>query len=231
MSGVGELVLAALGLGLAGLDPAGALIAIAALAAGARDRVVVAFGLVATLGTALLGSVLSLVLGAELARVDWLALLPVGRAAAIVESVLGVGLLGWAIVRFIRRSASAPKPRRTRASTAGLIATGGLFAASAVLDPTFVAVTVLAGRGHSPAAVVLAQLLWVLVSQAPLVFLLVAIAAGGHQSAVDRFTRGWERLKPVLRTIITVALLLVGTTLLTDAVWWFATGHFLLPEP
>ena len=49
---MGELVLAALGLGLAGIDPAGALIAIAALAAGARDRAVMAVGLVSILGTA-----------------------------------------------------------------------------------------------------------------------------------------------------------------------------------
>lgn len=228
---MGELVLAALGLGLAGIDPAGALIAIAALAAGARDRAVMAFGLVSILGTALVGSVLSLVLGAELAGVDWLALLPVGQTGAIVELILGVGLLGWALVRLTRRSVSAPKPRRARAGTAGLMVTGGLFAVSAVLDPTFVAVTVLAGRGHSPVAVVLAQLLWVLVSQAPLVFLLVAIAVGGHQAAVDRFTRWWDRARPVLRTIITIALLLVGTTLVVDAAWWFTTGHFLLPEP
>ena len=38
---------AAVGLGLAGLDPAGALIAVAALAAGARDRSVMAYGVVA----------------------------------------------------------------------------------------------------------------------------------------------------------------------------------------
>ena len=70
-----------------------------------------------------------------------------------------------------------------------------------------------------------------LVSQAPLVFLLVAIAVGGHQAAVDRFTRWWDRPKPILRTIITIALLLVGTTLVVDAAWWCTTGHFLLPEP
>lgn len=228
---MGELVLASLGLGLAGIDPAGALIAIAALAAGAKDRAVIAFGLVVLLGTALLGSVLSLVLGTELAQIDWLGLVPAGRAGAVLELVLGVGLLTWAIVRLTRRAVSAPKPRRARAGTTGLIATGGLFAASAVLDPTFVAVTVLAGRAPSPAAVVVAQLLWVLVSQSPLLFLLVAIAVGGHQRAVDRFTRGWDRIKPGLGMTVTVALLLVGTTLVVDAAWWFATGRFLLPEP
>ena len=44
-----ELLLTALGLGLAGLDPSGALFAAGALGAGARERHVVAFGLVTLL--------------------------------------------------------------------------------------------------------------------------------------------------------------------------------------
>lgn len=228
---MGELIAAALGLGVAGLDPAGALIAVAALSAGARDRSVMAFGIVVLLGTALLGTVLSLAIGTELARIDWLALLPVGRVAAVVEIVIGIALLAWAMTRLAGRTVRAPKPRRMQAGTVGLVTTGALFAASAVLDPTFVALTVLAGREPSTAAVVTAQLLWAFISQAPLVFLLVAIVRGGHQAAVQRFTRWWDRLRPVLRWIVTIALLVVGLTLIIDAVWWFVTGHFLLPEP
>lgn len=228
---MGELVPTALGLGLAGLDPAGALIAAAALAAGARTRSVVAFGLVALLGTVLLGVTLSLALGTELARIDWLALLPVGRVAAWIGLTLGVSLLVWAVARLVRRTVHAPKPRRVRAGTVGLVSTGALFALSAVLDPTFVAVTVLAGRTPGAVAVVVAQLLWALLSQAPLVFLLLALARGGHQAAVQRFTRIWGRMKPALRWVVTIALLLVGLTLVLDAVWWFTTDRFLLPEP
>ena len=50
-----ELLLTALGLGLAGLDPAGALLAVGALG-GARERHVAAYGLVALLGTAAFGA-------------------------------------------------------------------------------------------------------------------------------------------------------------------------------
>lgn len=53
---MGRLWLTALGLGLAGLDPAGALLAIAALASGARARHVIAFGAAVPVGTALLGA-------------------------------------------------------------------------------------------------------------------------------------------------------------------------------
>lgn len=221
----------ALGLGLAGLDPAGALIAVAALAAGAHDRAVLAYGLVALFGTALLGTGLSLGVGAELARVDWLALLPVGRVGAILELGVGLGLLVWAVARLTRRQVRAPKPRRVRAGVAGLAGTGAVFALSAVLDPTFVAVTVLAGRSSSPAAVIAAQLVWAVVSQASLVFLLVAVARGGHDRAVQRFTRWWERARPWVGRVVTAALVLVGAMLMLDASWWFGTGQFLLPEP
>lgn len=221
----------ALGLGLAGLDPAGALIAVAALAAGARDRAVLAYGLVALLGTALLGTGLSLALGAELAQVDWIALVPAGRIGAIIELAVGLGLLIWAVARLTRRQVRAPKPRRVRAGVAGLAGTGAVFALSAVLDPTFAAMTVLAGRASSPVSVVAAQLLWAVVSQAPLVFLLVAVARGGHERAVQRFTRWWDRARPWAGRIVTAALILVGALLMLDASWWFGTGHFLLPEP
>ena len=228
---MGELLVAALGLGLAGLDPAGALIAVAALSAGARDRAVALYGILVILGTAVFGSILSLSIGARLANVDWLALIPAGRAGAVLEIVLGAGLLAWAALRLTRTTVRAPKPRRVRAGAWGLVGTGLLFTLSAVLDPTFVALTVLAGRGADVAAVCVAQLLWALISQAPLVLLLVVMARGGHERAVGRFTSWWERARPVAKTLMTVALVLIGLVLVVDGVWWFVTGEFLLPAP
>ena len=223
--------MAALGLGLAGLDPAGALIATAALAAGARDRSVVAFGVLVLLGTAVFGTVLSLTLGARLAGVDWASLLPTGRGGAVLEIVVGVGLLAWAVVRLARRTARAPKPRRIRGGTAGLLGTGVLFVLSAALDPTYVALVVLAGRGEPVYAVAAAHLIWALVSQSPLLLLLLAVLRGGHERAVQRFGAWWQRARPVARRIVTGALVLVGGVLVLDGIWWFATGGFLLPEP
>jgi hypothetical protein len=51
-----ELWISALAPGIAGIDPAGALIAIGALAAGARKRAVMGSALVSILGTAGLGT-------------------------------------------------------------------------------------------------------------------------------------------------------------------------------
>jgi len=189
------------------------------------------YGLVVLVGTAVFGTVLSLSLGARLAEVDWLALVPAGRGGAVLEIVLGAGLLVWAAVRLTRTTVRAPKPRRVRAGSWGLLGTGALFALSAVLDPTFVALTVLAGRGQDIGAVLAAQVLWVLISQAPLVLLLALMARGGHERAVPRFTSWWERARPVVKTVITVALVLIGVVLVVDGLWWFVTGAFLLPAP
>lgn len=220
-----------LGLGLAGLDPAGALIAAAALTAGAKDRAVLLYGVVVLAGTAVLGTVLSLTLGARLADVDWSVLVPSGRVGAVIEVAIGVGLLAWALLRLRRRESRAPKPRRGRTGTAGLTGVGALFALAAVLDPTFVAVVVLAGRDPVVAQVAVAHVLWILISQAPLVLLLVAVARGRHERAVAWFGGWWGRVQPTVRRVVTAALVLTGAVLVLDGCWWFATGDYLLPEP
>ncbi|MBJ7454233.1 MAG: hypothetical protein JHC71_19420, partial [Blastococcus sp.] len=226
------VLLAVLGLGLAGLDPAGALIAAAALTAGARDRAVLLYGFVVLAGTAVLGTVLSLSLGARLADVDWSVLVPAGRIGAVIEVAVGAGLLVWAVIRIRRSDARAPRPRRRgRTGGAGMAGVGALFALSAALDPTFVAVVVLAGRDTDVAEVVLAHVLWALISQSPLLLLLVAVAMGRHQRAVAWFGGWWSRAQPVVRTVVTVALVVTGAVLVLDGGWWFASGDYLLPEP
>jgi hypothetical protein len=228
---VGSLLVTALGLGLAGIDPAGALIAVAALAAGARERAVLLYGAVVLLGTALLGTVLSLTVGSALGDVDWSGLVPSGRLGAVLELVVGVALVTWGLVRLLRRGVRPPRSRRTAAGTAGLLGAASLFTLSAALDPTFVALTVLAGRGQETLTVALAHLLWAVISQTPLALLLVAIVLGSHQRAVARFRSWWDRAEPVVRRVVTVAALGVGAVLVLDAGWWFASGDFLLPEP
>ena len=78
---------------MAGLDPAGALVVAGALAAGAREAHVVLFGLVALVGTVVLGTTLSLTVGPRAAEIDWSVFAPGDRTVAFVEALLGVGLV------------------------------------------------------------------------------------------------------------------------------------------
>jgi cytochrome c biogenesis protein CcdA len=109
-----------------------------------------------------------------------------------------------------------------------LAAAGALFALSAVLDPTFVSLAVVAGRDGAFWSVVAAHSVWVLVSQVPLVVLLIAMAGGAHRRFVARFRSWWERARPAVGRLVTGAALLVGAFFLLDSGLWLATGEFLV---
>jgi hypothetical protein len=228
---VTTLVLTAFALGLAGLDPAGALLVAGALAAGAREGHVALFGLVVLVGTVVLGTTLSLTVGPRIAEIDWSVFAPGDRTVAFVETLLGVGLVCWGVVRARRPTAHAPKPRSARGTgPSALVGAGILFALSAVLDPTFVALTVIAGRDGTFWSAGVAQSVWVLVSQAPLVLILGAMAGGKHKGVVVWFRSLWSRLRPVIGRLVTGTVLLVGAFFLLDAGWWFVTGDLLIPN-
>lgn len=240
LEGAAGLLLAAAGLGVAGLDPTGALLAVAALAAGARPRAVLAFGALVLVLTAALGVVLSVTVGASLAGVDWVGALPGGPVTAALEALAGALALAWAARRLrrgadaVREEAAADAGRRSGARLAGgagLTGAAVVFTAGAVLDPSFVGLVVLAGRGEPLVGVVAAHLVWSVVSQAPLVLLLVAVARGGHQRASAVFARWWGRVRPAVRHVVTAALALLGAGLLLDAGWYAATGRFLVLDP
>lgn len=225
-----ELLLSALGLGLAGLDPAGALIAAGALGSGARERHVAIYGLITLLGTVAFGTALSLGLGPRIADIDWGALAS-GPGAAFVEILLGLGLVAWGVVRARRPATRAPKPRSPRGTgLLSLVTAGILFTLSGVLDPTFVSVVVIAGQGEPVGSVVVAHSIWILVSQVPLLLILVAIASGTHERFVVRFRPWWARIRPTVGRLGTGAVFVVGAFFLLDSGWWFVTGEFLVGE-
>lgn len=223
---MGALLLAALGLGLAGLDPAGALVAVASLAAGARRGAVLGFGAVVLLGSASLGVALSLTLGARLRTTDLAGLLPRGGTAAAAEVVLGVTLLGWAVWRL--RARPVPGERVGRSGAVTVVGLGVGYALLSLTDPSFAGMVVLAGRGQPVAEVVTAHLVWSLTSQAPLTVLLVAVAAGAHEGAVGWFRRGWARVGPVVRRGVTLALVVAGVALLAEAGWFLVAGQHVV---
>ncbi len=226
-----ELALTAFALGLAGIDPAGLIIAFAALAAGARERLVLAFAAVVIVGTASLGTALTLTVGQELQDLNWSSFLPPDWLGAMVELALAATLLAWAVVRLRRPETRPPRPARTSRSGAALLWTGVVFAATAPLDPTFVGLVVLAGRGEPAVAVATAHLVWIVVSQVLLVALVCTIVLRRHARAVAWLQDLLPRARPILAKIGTVALALAGVVLAVDAVWWLVAGRFLLPDP
>ncbi len=228
-------LLEAAGLGLAGLDPTGALIAVAALIAGARDRDIIVFGLVGLLGTVAFGSAVALALGPRISRVDWSKYAPDERTAAIIGVVLGLGLLVWGTVGLLRRKRDTPeqKPWFLRmlrlTGPVSLAGIGVLYAFAATSDPAFDSLVVVAGRDKPVWAVIAAFFVWTLVSRSPLVLVIVVASRGKHERAIDLFRSLWARIRPLIALVAASAAVLAGAFLMLDAGWWFATGDFLVP--
>jgi hypothetical protein len=133
---VTKLLLTAFALGLASLDLTGALLAVGALGAGARTRALLAFGGFCILGTVAFGTAVSLVVGPRIVGIDWGKLLPhsptENRVAAVLDIVLGAGLLIWGVVRLLRRGTRPPKPGVPRGlGFLSLAGAGMLFAGAA----------------------------------------------------------------------------------------------------
>lgn len=229
-----KLLLTAFALGLASLDVTAALAAVGALGSGARNRALLAFGLVSILGTIAFGTALSLVVGPRISGIDWAALLPrtptEDRVAATAEVVLGLALLAWGIVRYRRPAARPPKPSAPRGlGLVSLAGAGMLFALAAILDPPFVSLVVIAGRTELFWSVLAAHAMWTLVSHMPLVLVLAFAISVGHGRVVAWFQSRWTRISPLIVRLITVLVLLAGALFLLDAVWWYATGWFFVP--
>ncbi|WP_224448756.1 hypothetical protein [Haloprofundus salilacus] len=224
-----ELVLTAVGLGVAGLDPTKALVAAGALSGGARKQDVTLYGLISIVGTLISGTVLSVVLGPRIAELDWTLFVPSDPVTATLEVGLGLGFLIWGLIR-IQNSATQTFSSRALRGTSlpALVGLGMFFALTAFIDPMFVSLIVVASRETSLWSVIAAHSVWIVVSQAPLVVLLGAILCGKHERVVIEFQSRWRRLRPVVARAVTIALFVVATVLLSDAVWWFFTGEFIL---
>lgn len=230
-----KLLLTAFALGLASLDITGALAAVGALGSGARARALLAFGFFSILGTVAFGTALSLIIGPRIAGFDWGMLLPrdptEDLVAALVEVVLGVGLLIWGIVRARRPGARPPKPSASRGlGLLSLAGAGVLFALAAIADPTFVSLVVIAGRADHFWPVVAAHSTWAFVSHVPLVLVLAFVLSGENERVVSWVRTWWTRISLWMARLVTLFVFLVGTLLLLDAFWYFLTGDLFLPS-
>ena len=228
------LLFTAFALGLASLDFTATVLAVGALGAGARNRALLAFAIVCILGTLVFGATLSLVIGPQIAGLNLASLLPHDHAedliAAIVEVLLGVGLVTWGVIRLLKPHTTPPKPTVPRGlGPASLAAVGILFALAAIFDPPFLSLVVIAGRTEHFWPVVAAHSTWVCVSHAPLILLLTLALVTDHELVVNRFQTLWARIRPITVRLVTVAVLLAGALLLLDAAWFFLTGDLFLP--
>jgi hypothetical protein len=105
-----------------------------------------------------------------------------------------------------------------------------LFALAAIVDPTFVSLVVIAGRADLFWSVVAAHSTWTFVSHVPLVLVLAFALSGESERVVILARTWWARISPWMVRLVTIVVLLVGTLFVLDALWWYVTGEFFIPE-
>lgn len=216
-------------LGIAGFDPLGALTLIGAMALQARRRAIAAL-LVSNLGSTL---ALALGLSSTLGRwaIDLLHRLhsPGHLVWGALVAVAGTALFCWGVWRLSR----PPHPRRTKvegtvASSAALALFGLGVGLSALIDPAFYGLVVLAGGIESWWGRLGACLLWVLLSQIALVTLSIAVFAGAFDKALRLIERARQDWAQGLARLASWTLVVVGVLLLVEGIAKLA-GRWLLP--
>ncbi|MEU2199221.1 hypothetical protein [Isoptericola sp. NPDC019482] len=214
------------GLGVAGLDPFGALLVVPALAAGARRRVVLLFFATAWLTTVLTG----LVLGESVQHVvAWLrdALSVPDPVRLVAQLVAAAGLGVWAARRWVRRH--DPAPERKRSVLAGPVAmslAGIFWGVSALSDPTFYALATVGASAPSLLAGAAVFTGWFLVSQAPLCLVVLALAAGKDSPPVRRAVALARRTARPAADVLTALLAATAVLLAANAATFVSGGAY-----
>lgn len=217
---------ATVGLGLAGLDPIGALMIIPAVLSGTRRRVIALFPLFTVVATLVTGLVLGESIGLI---VDWLR-----RTFSISDTSRGVlqivvaALLALWVIRKLRKRDESDRPKTRKSLMSGpfgLSMVGVLWGVASLTDPSFFGVAAIAaGRGLIEASGL--YLLWGVVSQAPLVVLMVALVAGKNSHPVQRAMEWAEKSAKPAGNLMTVLLGAVAVLLVANALTFFVAGTY-----
>ena len=231
-----NVIALAFGLGVAGFDVFGAVLVVLLVASKLPKQRIAAFALIVLVGTVTAGVAASLLLGGS-AELFAQALHRVPACIWVgAEGAASVGLLGWAAARLHRHIKSDKEPKDTQDSRVlqwlrrSIVLGGIIYAASAFTDPSFLAMIAIASREQSLFVVIMAHVVWLLVSQGLFFGLVIAIMCDRHQPLIAWFERVRSQYSTLIRSSITVVIILCGLILLADMATFLLSGHWLLPE-
>ena len=228
-----QFVFVTMGLALAGIDPLGLSLLLAALAAGGQKLHVAAFALATPLGTVALGVLFSL-FGEQLSEVMSSVLPGANDPVWAVVELLVAGVIIYWLVSSLKpaaddmKSEQAASPPRNP-SLIGFTVSGLAFSLSAVPDPTFLATAAVASQASGLLPMIGLHLLWALISQVLLFGFAIAYLFDLHEPLVAVAKPLWERLKRPMLFVLKASLAALALGLIADAVTLFATGAYLVP--
>lgn len=224
---MGDVLVRVIGLGIAGLDPFGAVLLVSAITAGAGRTKVFAFA-TSVFATSVLTGTAMAILGNRLFEGSDANTSSSSPAWAYLEVGTALFIVLW-LARGLRSTddQAAPQRRNIAESTPAIAAAGAAFTVTSVLDPTFLATAAVAGQSGSIVTALLSFALWTLISQIMLFSLVAAFNFGAHERAVDATRRWWQRHEILLTTLLKIAGMLVVIALLVDAGYYFATDEYI----
>ena len=229
-----EFILLSIGLGLAGIDPLGALIVASAVAAGMKKRQVATFALVVFGGTVAMGVALSLGFGASTtALVEKFNYLPDGVWVAVNLAVIAL-LWGRALKRILLKKSGAnsdaanPDNKQNKWLKRGIWALSGFFLLTTLADPSYLALIAAAGHQQSFWLALVGHTIWVLVSQFMLFVLVGAVMLGKHQPVVAKMKLLQKRHGQKIGWVLTGIIFMVGMVFLVDLASFWASGSWTL---
>lgn len=222
-------LLVVLSLGIAGIDPVGMMLLIAAMTKGFTKRQSITYALLVFLGTAATGTLLSAVFGARLTSLisrllsNFIAL---PDAVWVLIYVLVILLLvTWAVKRVLHKE-KADTEKAKKGVGKGVYGMAAFMVFTAIVDPSFLAVLALSSR-HCFLLAFFYNSLWVLLSQLPLALLTVAVLFNQHQSFIEKYNYFYDRYQAKISLAITSFIFLVAAGFLLDLVSYLSTGIWL----
>lgn len=214
------------GLGFVGIDPVGMILLLTMQAAGLSNKKAYLFGTLVLFGTALLGFILSILLGDSLSHiVQALNQLP-NIAWIWIYVVLIAVLIAWGVKRLL--TAEELENANSQKNSKGIYAVAAFMIYTAIVDPTFLAVLALSDQVDNTLLSLLYNLIWVLISQSPLFLLILAVMCNKHHVFIDKFNAFYERYKQPIKYGITGIIFLSALVLIADLSSYCISDSWLL---
>ena len=222
---------AAFALGVAGFDPLGSFVLLAALGLGVRRRGVVTL-LIASVGTSVVfGIAGALGLGVLLTRLGIHGFHVPHLVWVCLVAILGVVFVAWAAWRLRPETATKDFEGDTsaapRSTAPGALAVSGLLVGlSSLIDPAFWAMIVHAAHLPHQSWAVVESLIWVVCSHSLLIVLVIAYLIGGPDRVARMVASIREDHAVAVHRGISALLAAFGVVLLPDATGVVLTGQW-----
>lgn len=222
---INELI-QAIWLGVAGIDPVGAVVVFSAIHLGIGRSKIIALTVGAFVCTVSAGVIITTV-GSKFLLVETES--EPGAIWAYLEIAAAILLGYWLMSRLFSKSDSEKKEKKPLpldGSIAVYALSGAALSLPSVFDPTFIATAVVVADNNDVILSTVAFTLWTLISQFMLFVLVVAYLYGREKPLVDATLLFWKRHGRLLTNLLYAIGALVVLLLLMDASYYIVTGHY-----